>query len=178
MSEIDNSYQPKVGIERPGDRLYMKEEGEFKFFDADYTGATLRNFFRSNFTGTLWGLASVSLISGADVSTPPTLTPAYGYHRFKIGIVASKASIDIRQASKGDILVFDMGLAGSTASLEILQTGINSVSLFTTQGSRVSSIAFGANNDSHLRPFLKMVCSEEAKWSVVEASGGALIQAE
>ena len=178
MTEIDNSYQTDVGMKQEAGLIFLKETGVLKFYDSDYTGEELRNFFRSANTQTLWSLASVSLVSGADISTPPTLSPAYGNHNFKVGILMSKGSIDIREAYKGDFLIIDGALMGSTASMEILQTGINSASLYTVQGSRISSILFLANDNSQIRPRLKMVCSTDGQWSVVEANATTTIQAE
>jgi hypothetical protein len=178
MAEISTSYQPKVGISQGADTIYAKSDGNFKFYDTDRTGKFMRNMMRSFYTTTVWSYASASLLSGADVSTPPTITPAYGYHQFKVGILASKASCDVREAYAGDMLVFDMGITGSTTSLEILQTGINSASIFTTQGSRVSSILFAANDNSQIRGFLRLISTEDGKWSVAEVDSNVTVQAE
>lgn len=165
MAEISDSYQPKVGIERPGDRFYTKADGEFKFFDTDYRGDFLRNFMRSRTTINTWSLASMDVTSTAY----PNLTPAYGYARFIDLAAAESAGVRLVAASLGDELTFLTVNCVSQAYIVVGQTGINTASLFNVLGSRCSSLTFSAStaNAGSIGIAAKLVCFEEGKWSVV-----------
>jgi len=178
MAEADGSYQNKSGQQNDDGGFYLRADGSFTFYDVARTGNEIRNFMRSQFTHTLWSVASVSLVSGANVSTPPTLTPAYGYHTFKCGILMSKGSINIQAASLGDMLFIDGGMMGSDTSLYIVQTGINAASIYTRSGSRASSILMGVGVNSIDTPRIKMICVADGQWSVVETSGKVTVQGE
>ena len=193
----DSDYQADIFIQqgaaklvgKSGARLDAQEGFQFFMVDTQYLAETLRNFLRSQYTKTVWSDASGSLVSGADVSTPPTLSPAYGIHLFLGDSKQSVTSIDIREASLGDELIIGFwnvdsatGM-GSECSLEILQTGINSASIFTMQGSRVSSIflyntGLSAGTMSFGEARMKMVCMAEGKWSIVDKTTCVKIQAE
>lgn len=183
MAETDSSYQNGIVLEQGGNTLAVKEEANLKFFDTDRTGKFMRNFMRSNFTLTLWSVSNASLISGAvntngPNSGTPYLTPAYGYHRFKLGIVASKASMQITDALAGDIVFLDFQGMGSVASIVFLQTGINSASIYNQGGSRLSSILVLEGGNSLIRPYIKMVSTEDGKWSIVESATQITTQGE
>lgn len=183
MAETDSGYNSDVGIEQGSDTIFVRDTGNLKFYDTDRTGIFMRNFMRSNYNLTLWSISNASLISGAvntngPNSGTPYLTPAYGYHRFELGIVASKASLQITDALAGDMVVLDFQGLGSAASIVILQTGINSCSIYTARGSRVSSILVLAGANSLIRPYMKMVSTTDGQWSIVESNTEITIQGE
>ncbi|RJX18955.1 MAG: hypothetical protein C4575_09260 [Desulforudis sp.] len=86
MAEISSSYQPKVGLEQGGGRFFMKQDGEFKFWDQDFTGERLRNLILSLTTNHL--IAS-AVTSGGAVSV---LSVAYGFVAFSLGAGCSIGS--------------------------------------------------------------------------------------
>jgi len=173
MAETGSSYQPKVGIEQGAGTIYVREDGNFKFYDTDRTGVFLRNWSRSERTKTVTGISNVSLLSGTAISGPPTISPAYGYHVFNATAAVSVGSCDIHDASEGNMLVIDGYGFISGASIVILQTGINSASIYNHLGSRLSSILIKSDD-----PYLKMICSTDGQWSIVEAAGAVTLQAD
>ena len=78
MAEISTTYQSKVGREQGGDRFYMKEDGEFKFYDTDWDGKALRNVLASLYGFTAFGA------SGVFVSGPVNMSIYYGTVRYSL----------------------------------------------------------------------------------------------
>ena len=184
MAEICNSYETKVGMERGGNKFFLKEAGEFKFFDTDYSGATLRNFFRSNYTITTHGMSNDSLFSGPVGSVSPFLTPCYGYHALFLNAGCSKASCELLSGSLGDILWVDAHGCESNFSLTfIFSAEANQISIFTNRGSRISTAymtmaGLSAGTASIGTPRVKMICTADNKWYIASATTGVTIQAE
>lgn len=184
MAEISNNYTTKAGLEQGGNKFFLKETGEFKFFDADYSGATLKNFLRSNYTVTQHSISNASLVSGGVGSASPLLTPCYGHHLIYLDAGCSKASMEILSGSLGDILWIDTpGCASHFSLMFLFSATANQISVFTTRGSRVSTIFMaGAGLSAGIScigtPRFKMVCTAESKWYVVSATTGVTIQGE
>jgi hypothetical protein len=199
----DGTYQPKqysklggdVKVIANGGKIEVESGGEiegqsgatfdaqtgFNFFlsDTTYAAETLKNFLRSQYTKTVWSDGGLSVVSGGGGANPPSVYPAYGYHIFYGDSAQSKASIQFTRASLGDILIIEFWTRdsqtdmASECSIVVLQTGINSASLFTKRGSRISSITItnnglSAGTLSYGPQRLKLVCMAEAKWSIVE----------
>jgi hypothetical protein len=179
MAEISTDYQTQVGLKVDGDQFFMKEQGEFKFFDTDYSGATLRNFLRSHYTVTNHALSNDSLFSGPVGSASPFITPCYGYHVISMGAVSSKASVELLSGSLGDIMWIDAAGCASGFSLEFLQLG-GLTSVYNAKGSRLSQfyMHMGAAILSIVTPRVKLVCTAESTWSVVEATAGVVLESE
>lgn len=167
MAEVSNTYMPKTGTTDSGDTIYCKEDGQFKFFDLDITGAEIRNIFRSARTVNRWDIASMGTASGAK----EILTPAYGTIIFQDILSTESAYMSLIAASLGDEIIIVTAGMESEAELTIGMTGINTASLFNLDGSRLSALKFSmsAANGSC---FIRMKCFEEGKWSIIEANEG------
>lgn len=184
MSEIDSSYQPAVGINQGADTIFVKDSGNLKFYDTDYDGEYMRNMMRSMYTVTLTSMSgSVALSGGGNDqltqnSVIPKCEPCRGTHRFALSVSVTNGSWNINDAEKGDFLIVDGRDLQSTVSITIDQTSVNSASIYTLRGSRVSSILLLVNANSALRPYLKMVCSTDGQWSVAENNSLVTVRPE
>jgi hypothetical protein len=158
MAEVSNKYQSKVGREQGGNRFYMKEDGEFKFFDTDRTGKELRNFFGSFFTTIHIGA------SGTGISGTLTLANYYGVYQFSLATGLSLASCNLPSAHLGAILVLDGASMVGDANLIADASYVAGISLVGKDGVDLSSLNLSA------LAYVKLACASEGVWSVVEAN--------
>lgn len=163
MAEIDGSYQAKVGREQGGDRFYMKEDGEFKFFEEDYTGKFLNGIMRSRKTFNTWDVASMGTASGAK----GLLTPAYGVVQI-IDMAANESGyMSLASAEIGDDLIFTAHNNTSNAVVTIGMTAINTASLYNQSLVRCSALRFSLSTTNG-SCFVHLRCFTEGIWSVLE----------
>jgi len=161
MAEIDNTYLAKVGFERGGDRLYMKEDGEFKFFDLDVTGTELRSFFRAGSKFNTWSQTSMALTSGAALA----LVPAYGYHVIKDIAAAESAYMSLSTGKVGDELTL---LVEGGVSNGLFTLGFSgAVSLYDIAGAKQSSLLLQCSADNG-SVFVFLKCFTDDIWSVIQ----------
>jgi hypothetical protein len=171
MAEISDTYQEKVGIERGGDRFYMKSDGEFKFYDTDFTGAQLRNINKSALNKTIF-INSAGLLSANGGSAPPVLPSDHGLIILSIADAASNASARLGSAKVGEILTIITRGGGSTGSVKILLSGatdgFSGVSVFGLTSGGLSSIDM--NNSATSQAYIKLQCFTEGTWEVVDVN--------
>jgi len=165
MAEIDASYQAKVGREQGGDRFYMKSDGEFKFFDTDFTGKVLRGIVRSRVTFNTWDLASMGTTS--NTGTEKTLTPAYGVVQFIDLAAAESAYVSLASAEAGDDLIFTAHNNVSNAEVTIGMSGTNTASLYNQSLVRCSALRFSMSTTNG-SCFVHLRCFEDGVWSIIE----------
>lgn len=161
MAEISESYIAKVGREQGGDRFYMKEDGEFKFFDTDWEGKSLRNFIGSFFVGATYGG------SGTGLSGPVQLSRNYGYYHYSLGTSTSLGSINLPSAWKGARLVIDGTSMVGDANI-IADGSLLGDSLIAKNGVALSSLNISATGIAVL------FCAAEGVWTVAEANASAV----
>lgn len=169
MAEISNTYQEKVGMEQGGDRFYMKSDGEFKFYDEDFTGAQLRNMTIGNFNQTII-INSAGVISAAGGSSPPVIPSDQGLIIFSIADAASNASARLCSGKTGQILTIITRGGGSAGSVLILVSGatsaISGVIVNGLNSGALSSIIL--HNSSNSQAYIKLQCTTEGTWEVVD----------
>lgn len=161
MAEVDASYQAKVGREQGGNRFYMKEDGEFKFYDDDWNGAQLKLFLLSR--------TAVRYItdSGTKLSGPASLSQ-YATYILVLSTGASKISCYLPSAVRGATMTFNgSGVAGD-ANLSVYPV---TDSLVAQAGGDLSCINCSAVF------FLTLVCATDGAWQVAEASASCAEQA-
>ena len=160
MSEIDSSYQPKVGLEQGADGFYMKEDGTFKFYDTDLTGTQLRNM-----------LIKKTEIKGSGAVLSVINLPK-GYVVLKLVTGNSNASAWLPSCTAGDemVVVLQNFAVESVLSVFISMSGC---SLVGTQFSDLSSISLHTSAAS--AAWIKFKSFTNDEWSVVERSGQHLI---
>ena len=167
MAEIDGTYQAKVGREQGGDRFYMKEDGEFKFFDTDFTGIFVRGVLRSRKTFNTWSLASMATAS----TTDKTLTPAYGIVMFIDLAAAESAYVSLASAEVGDDLVFITRDNVSNAEVTIGMSGTNTASLYNLSLVRCSALKFSLST-ANGSCFIRLRCFSAGVWSIIDHHQG------
>ena len=165
MAEISATYQPKVGSEQGGDKLYIKEDGEFKFYDTDVTGLQLRNSL-ALFTN---GEKDV-LLSGTNTVIATScinLVSNYAYYKISLASNATALSFYLTSCVVGQE-VYLRCVGGSTAysgvvHLLVSGCGINGYSTSTT--SFVMTAVAGS------APFVHLRCVTANQWTVLETRG-------
>ncbi len=159
MAETDSTYGPKVGKELGGDRFYVKEDGEFKFFDQVFTGTELKSMLRGTSGLNVWSQTSMATTSGAALA----LVPAYGYHVIKDIAAAESAYMSLSAANIGDEFIILTEGNGSNGLFTLGFSG--DISLYDVAQAKMSSLtlAFSADNGS---TFIHLKCFETGKWSV------------
>lgn len=168
MAEISNTYQEKVGLEQGGDRFYMKEDGEFKFYDTDFTGGNLRNFLKALYTKTII-INSAGVVSANGGSAPPVLPSNHGLIILSVGEAASNASARLASGKVGEVLTIITRGRGSTASVKIMLSGgggFSGVSVVGIMGSVLSSIDM--NTSAASQGYVKLQCFTAGTWEVVD----------
>ena len=165
MAGIGASYQAKVGREQGGDRFYMKEDGEFKFFDEDFTGKVLRGIARSRTTFNTWDVASMGGTSLAGVEL--TLTPAYGVVQIIDMAVNESGYLSLASAEAGDDLIFTTHNNTSNAEVTIGMSDTNTASLYNQSLVRCSALRFSMSTTNG-SCFIHLRCFTDGIWSVLE----------
>jgi len=164
MAEISTTYQSKVGREQGGDRFYMKEDGEFKFYDTDWDGKALRNVLASLYGFTAFGA------SGVFVSGPVNMSIYYGTVRYSLPTGISLASLHFPSAWKGARLRLDCFSMVTDANV-IFRASVNSgttgFSLIGKDGVVLSSINMSAVG------YAVLACYTENTWQIVESNDSA-----
>lgn len=156
MAAIDSSYQPKVGFEQGGEKLYVKSDGYFKFYDQDITGAQLKAVAYTN-------AQVVNIANSAGVLSVTTVPSYTRLVVFSIADAASNASARIPSCTTGQEIVF-IGRGGSVGS--VVLTPLSGVSIVGVSVADASSINF--YNSAATKPFLRMIATADNEWSVIE----------
>jgi len=167
MAEISNTYQTDVGRQHGGGLFYMKEAGQFKFFDTDYTGLYLRNYFLSR--KSVWK-AELSAGAADDtmMSTHSRFLTPYGTTMFStLSTGDSKISWLLPVPSIGHFLKINFGIAAGNGTISIYAStaGLAGVSLVDIDGTVLSQlmVVAGAAGGSVL-----LLCEVAGQWSVIE----------
>ena len=171
---IPEKYQAKVGRLQDADRLYAKEDGYFVFFDKEYTGKELRNFFKSMYASVITVANSAGVLSVLSGETIPTM-PAGGRVYFSVATAGSNTSALLPVPEAGDILYLDGGGLAISASIVFLASnttlcggsGLAGVTLHAHNGVVLSAIALAMSALSGY-PRFRLVCHTAGTWSVVE----------
>ena len=164
MAEIDASYKAKVGRVQGGGMFYMKEDGQFKFFDNDYTGLELKRWFESFLATGHYGA------SGTTVSGPQQMS-RYGAFHFTLATGLSLGNIYLPSAIKGCRLFLNgISIVGDGNMIVDASTGggLAGVSLLSALGTALSSVNMSAVSQLELR------CYTENVWSVYDAGSCTL----
>lgn len=156
MAEIGAEYQEAVGREQGGGRFYMKEDGEFKFWDTDYTGKYLRNLFGSK--------SVITVIANSAGALSVTDLPSMGRIYFSIANAASNASARLAVPSVGQQIW--MYVDGITAGASVKVTASTGVTLIDLNNASVSIISLSAGNPG----MIGLMCFTAGVWSIVENS--------
>ena len=165
MAEISNSYQAKVGREQGGDRFYLKADGEFKFFDTDWTGKALRNFVASLIT-----TPTVLIDSGTTIGGPVNLSLNYGIYHIIASTKMSVMSCNLPSAWVGAQLVLNGSGVEGDGNI-IADASWVAGSMLGVDGTSLSSLNLSAVF------YAVLVCATENIWQVVEASDSVTEQA-
>lgn len=166
MAEINSTYQPKVGMEQGGDLLYVKADGNFKFFDSDVTGEQLKSLLYTQ-------LQYTTIANSAGVLSVVNLPSQHGIVFLSVADAASNASAWLPSCKTGQILTIVGRGVGSVGSVLISTlTGVTIVGLSVGD---VSSIRF--NYSAASAPFVRLVATADDEWSVVETKGQIIPQA-
>ncbi len=165
MAEIDSSYQAKVGREQGGERFYMKEDGEFKFFDTDWTGKALRNFLGSFFT-----VPTVLIDSGTTIGGPLNLSLHYGTYHIIASTKMSLMSCNLPSAWVGAQLVLNGSGVEGDGNI-IADASWVAGSMLGVDGTSLSSLNLSAVF------YAVLACATENIWQVMEASASVTEQA-
>jgi hypothetical protein len=166
MAEISTTYLAKVGREQGGDRFYMKADGEFKFFDVDWEGKSLRNFIGSFFDIAAYGgSATANYVSG-----PLVMSRYYGMYMFSMPTGFSLCSLHLPSAWKGARLVLDGNSLITDANILIKAStagGVAGVSMIGMNGLAMSHINLSAGGRAVL------FCFTEGVWTICEVNSSA-----
>lgn len=169
MAEISSTYQEKVGMEQGGDRFYMKEDGEMKFFDTDFTGGQLKGFANPAFTKTII-INSAGVLSANGGSAPPVLPSNGGLIILSIADAASNASARLASGKVGEVLTIITRGGGSAGSVLILvsgaTSGISGVAVNGLMSGALSSIII--HNSAASQAYIKLQCMDAGTWEVVD----------
>ena len=148
-------YQAKVGRVQGGDTFYMKTDGNFQFYNTTVAGRELELNFLSNKTVTQY--ASTTISASANI-----LTPAYGAHVFSAATgLGDTGTATLPTASYGATLYLDGAYLVGNANVSV-RTDSTVGLVLNTRGSDLSSFEMSATN------YVKMVCSVDGTWQVVE----------
>lgn len=169
MAEISTNYQEKVGMEQGGDRFYMKEDGEFKFYDTDFTGAQLRNYFKALLNTTII-INSAGLVSANGGSAPPVIPSNHGLIILSVADAASNASARLCSGKVGEVLVIRTRGGGSTGSVLLLLSGatdgFSGVSVMGYTSGGLSSIIM--HNSATSQGYIKLQCFTAGTWEIID----------
>jgi hypothetical protein len=169
MAEISDTYQEKVGMERGGDRFYMKSDGEFKFYDTDFTGAQMKGVVNSPLNKTIV-INSAGVLSANGGSAPPVLPSNHGLIILSIADAASNASARLASGKAGEVLTIITRGGGSAGSVLILvsgaTSGISGVAVNGLMSGALSSIIL--HNSAASQAYIKLQCITDGTWEVVD----------
>lgn len=164
MAETSQTYKTKVGIEQDAETIFVREDGNLKFYDTDFTGQELKDMLYTN------NQKTEILTSGGKLSTVANLTPGVYYLRLSAG--ASNASAWLTSCSAGDeVKVFLREY--STESVLSVFISMSGCSLVGTHYSDLSSISLHTSDAS--AGWIVFHCYTAGEWSIMEKSGAHLI---
>jgi len=171
MAEISATYQPKVGSEQGGDKLYIKEDGEFKFYDTDVTGLQLRNMLALSLNG-----EKDILLSGVNlVVATSCINMVSNYIMYKVSFASNAANLSwfITSCVAGQevyVRTVNGSAAAGSGGLHIETSGC---SIAYLSGTGINSIFLSDAIGSS--PFVHLRCFTDGQWTVLETRG--LVQA-
>ena len=152
----DNTYQAKIYLEQGGNRLVVKSDGEFKFFNTNFTGTKLENFMKSNFIQTDYYRSGA--VSFFNVSQMPV---AYGYHCWSGNTTMSLGSVTLAAPDSGCILFLDGTHLIGDANLSVLVSGYSIINPGSVELSSFEMSAMG---------WARLVCIRLGQWAVVSGN--------
>ena len=169
MSETNGTYQPKVGIEQGADTLYVREDGNMKFFDQDLTGAQLKYL--------LWSKTSQTIIANTAGVLSVINLPSAGVVIISAADAASNASAWLTSTSAivGTEMLIMMRGAGVAASVFLSLSGVNLVGLHS--GS-LSSVLLHLSVAAVSNAYLKLLCTAADTWSIMDKRGDTTEQGD
>ncbi len=167
MAEIDSSYSSaKVGIEQGAETLYIKSDGQLKFFDQDVTGSELKALIGAQINVT-------TIINSAGVLSTTTIPSNTGFVILSIADAASDASAFLPSCTQGQVMVLMARGVGSIGSVFI--SNLAGVSIVGFISGDMSSISFHLSANS--QPFIRFACLSDNEWSVLETAGQVTLNA-
>ena len=153
MAEDLTTYQAGVGRLQGANSFYMKDSGNFQFYNTDLTGRQLELSFLSRLTVTQYISASITL-SGSGV-----ISPGYGHFAFSNTVVAWSGAMLMPNASKGAEIFFTGSYLSGSA---VMSLWINSNAGITNlAGVALSSIEFISSQYFHA------ACNTDGTWQIV-----------
>lgn len=162
MAAISDTYQEKVGLEQGADRFYMKEDGEFKFYDQDLTGLQLRDQLVSHYN-------EVTIGQGATSTLLSVVNLPSGYKWVNLSLTSTlvSASFWLTSCVAGQEVYLKIH-AGSCASGQI-DVSLSGCSLVGVRGTNISG--FELTNSAASCPIVHLVCHTDDEWEVVGVTG-------
>lgn len=178
MAEQSNTYITKVGVDQGAETIFVREDGNMKFYDTDFTGQQLKNFINANLTNTIIINSAGVLSAAADGTSPPILPSQHGYIFLSLADAASNASARLGSGKEGEVLVIQGRGGGSVASVIVFcsghTSGISGVTVIGTLSGGLSSFKLDFSSNSY--PMIKLLCTADGSWAVIDKVGGVTEQ--
>jgi len=162
MSETSGTYQPKVGIEQGAEKIFVREDGYMKFFDADLTGAQLKYM--------LWTKTNqTTIINSAGVLSTINL-PSAGVVFISAADAASNASawLTSMSAVAGAEMMIILRGAGVAVSVFLSLSGVNLIGLAS---GALSSLRLHMSATAISNAFVHLLCTAADTWSIMDLRG-------
>lgn len=167
--ETDKSYQAKIGIEQGAERLFVREDGEFKFFDESVTGEELKYL--------VWSKTFQTVICNSAGVLSVVNLPSCGTVIFSIVNTAmsnGSACLTSTSAVVGTEMLLLLRGVGNNAKVHVTFSGVSVRGRLASND--LSSIElYGSTNST---ASMKMVCTGSSEWSVMEGNESVVENAE
>ena len=169
MAEQDSTYQPKVGFGQDNDGLYVREDGEFKFFDIDLTGAELKYL--------IWSKTYQTVIANTAGVLSVVNLPSAGVVMFSIAAAASNASAWMTSTSAivGTEMILMLRGAGVVGSIFVSMSGVTVLGLHSAG---LSSLKLHNSVAAVSQAYVKLLCTATDTWSVMDKRGDVTEQGD
>lgn len=162
MAEINVNYTTKVGIERGAETLFCREDGNFKFYDADVTGQQMKDLIylptqKSTIANSAGALSVINLPS------------EYGLLAFSLATAASNASAWLTSGVRiGQEMILMALNTNSVASIFISTSGCSVVGNMFADCSSIS-----LHNSADSNGYIRLRCYTTDEWTIVERNGAS-----
>lgn len=179
MAEQGQDYITKVGMDQGADVLFVREDGQLKFFDIDFSGLFMRNYIASS---TMKGVEFTSVVLSnlnSQVASVGTIVAALsnsipgGAWNFDLATTNSLFSMSCPIASgySGCILKLLGHSVIGDANVILLAGSVAGASLTGLGGTDLSSLNLSAGF------FVEMHATGNSEWTIINRNGSATEQA-
>ena len=181
MSDIDNTYIPKVYMKQGGDEQVVKADGILNFYGEQNSGLQLRAFLR-RMKELVWTNLSTgsTVLSDYGGSSPPVVPSEYGVIIFSCTTTLANGSARMCSGIAGEekLLIFGSNVVGAQSIIIAFSGHASGISGVKCRGSVItplSSIKMGASAASY--PFVLLRCVRDSEWAVIASQGYVVEQA-